>query len=156
MANTKKMVTLEGFDELEKSLSMLEKKFPYTAEQVLQKEARNIRKQIMDSYTANINKGNSIKRKQEKAKQENRVLLEKSFSVGKVMVKKGKITTAVTSRAPHYHLVEDGHELYSHGKYVGTVEGKKIVAKIMGRRSRDSDKIGQKVLDEILKEAGLD
>ena len=120
----------------------------------MQKEAKEVKKQIERAYTSNINKGASIHNKQKAAKENGRILLEKSFSVGRVMFKESGITTAVTSRAPHYHPVEDGHMVYSHGVFTGKrAEGKKIVATIMARRSRDSAKIGQEVIDKIIKEA---
>ena len=41
-------------------------------------------------------------------------------------------------------------------RQVGEVRGKKTVAKYMAQRAEHAELIGQELLDEILKEAGID
>lgn len=134
------------------------KQFPYSAETVLKKEARELKKQIMNAYV-----GSTIKSKRKNwkksLKKDSKTALEKSFSPGNVIKSGSKYTTAVTSKAPHYHLVEDGHDesgWYARQENAKPIPGKKIVAKIMARRSENADEIGQRVLDELLKKAGLE
>ena len=95
--------------------------------------------------------------------------LENSFRQGKVVKNGSGYSVAVTSKAPHYHFYEDGHALVSHGrkskngkikagtgKYIKDVPGRKTVARYMAQRSEYSELIGQELLNEILKDAGLD
>lgn len=152
---------LKGAGELEKAIENAVKQFPYSTEKVLKSEAREIKKQITNSYVGDVLKSKHKGDKWKKAlKKKNKTSLEKSFQPGKVIHSGSKYTTAVTSKAPHYHLVEGGHEAsgWYKDKYSNAdpIKGKKIVAKIMGRRSSKSAEIGQKVLDEILKDAGLE
>lgn len=151
-------VDLADTGELEKAFEKAAKMFPQSTENVLKKEAREIKKQITNAYV-----GSAIKSKRKNwkksLKNKKKTSLEKSFSPGKVIKSGNKYTTAVTSKAPHYHLVEDGHKesgWYAEQADAKPVKGKKIVAKIMARRSERSEEIAQRVLDEILKDAGLE
>lgn len=151
-------VELSGFVELDNSLRKAQRQFPYTAERVLKSETRNLKKQITNAYVGDILKSRR-KNWKKSLKNKPKTSLEKSFQVGQVMKKGNNYTNAVVSKAPHYHLVEDGHEpggWYAKQKGAERVRGKKIAAKIMSRRSRDAEQIGERVLDQILKEAGLD
>lgn len=148
----------EGLRELIEAFDKATKQFPHSAENILKKEARMIKKQVTDSYI-----GSTIKSKRKNwkksLKKKDAKTLEKSFSPGKVIKHGSKYTTAVVSKAPHYHLVEDGHKesgWYAKQADSEPIKGKKIVAKIMARRSEKSGEIGQRLLDEILKDAGLD
>lgn len=151
---------VEGTGELEKALKDAARQFPYSAEKALQKETREIKKEITNTYINDI----LISRHSDKygwrkrLKSKKKTQLEKSFSPGKVIFHGDKITSAVTSKAPHYHLVEEGHEpggWYGRQLNAKRVEGKKIVAKIMSRRSENSQEMGERVLNEIFKRAGL-
>lgn len=149
---------VEGAKDLIKALEKAEKRFPASAEAVLKSEAKTASKDIK-------------KRTGEEAKGHGKKpgTLKKSFRPGKVMKRGSNYTTAVTTTAPHYHLFEEGHELYAHnrknkkgrgkpgtGQKIGHVEGRKTVARYMAQRSDDSEKIGMRLLDEILKDAGLE
>lgn len=136
----------KAMDDLEFSVISMMKKFPVEAEKVLKYEAKLVRGLIRENVDA-VTKGHGKKPG----------TLKRGFSVGKVYHQKGKITVAVTARAPHYHLVEEGHEVYSHGDYTEKeAPGKKIVAQVMARRSENSEEIAERVLKNILEEAGLD
>lgn len=148
---------IEGLGELEKAMEKATKQFPYSTEKILKKEAREIKKQVTNAYVGNLVKSKRKKWKKSLEKKSTKSL-EKSFSPGKVIKHGNKYTTAVTSKAPHYHLVEDGHEesgWYAEQSDAKPVSGKKIVAKIMARRSENAEKMGEELLNEILKEAGL-
>ena len=80
-------------------------------------------------------------------------------------------TVSVDSKAPHYHLVEEGHDMYTlsnwkkagdrrrfYGdtKLAGEVPGRKFVARYMAARAeRASLLMAEATLDKILKGAGL-
>lgn len=97
------------------------------------------------------------------------VRLAESFRQGKVIRSGTNYTVAVTTKAPHYHLYEEGHDLVTHnrknrwgkgkpgtGRKVGKVYAKKTVGKYMARRSEYSEAIGQELLNSILEDAGFD
>lgn len=144
---------------LDTAFEKVAKQFPYSAEKVLKKEAQELKKQITNAYVGSTIKSKRKNWKRSLKNKDSKTALEKSFSPGKVIKSGSKYTTAVTSKAPHYHLVEDGHDeggWYAKQANAKPVPGKKIVAKIMARRSEKSDEIGRKLLDELLKDAGLE
>lgn len=153
------------FSDLEKSLETASKQFPDSAEKVLKKEAKNIAKDLKGRVNSEA-KGHHYAKPKNEAKPKP---LAESFRQGKVIRSGSKMTVAVTSSAPHYHLYELGHDMVTHkrknkrgkgmigsNRKVGVVKGKKTVAKYMAQRSDHAELIGQELLDEILKEAGLD
>lgn len=154
---------VSGFDDLNEALGVAQKQFPASAEKILKKEARNLTKDIKKNVAERIN-GHGKKAGS----------LERGFKPGRVILRGSNYTSAVVSDhkiAPHYHLVEEGHELwkYSHWtkgkdgkrkwygkqKHLKAVRGKKIVAQVMARRSEYSELIAMELLDSILEEAGL-
>ena len=130
--------------EFIKAMESTAKQYPASAEKVLKKEARNIAKDLKGRVNSEAEGHHYISpRSEEKPKP-----LAQSFRQGKVIRSGSKMTVAVTSSAPHYHLYEEGQ--------VGEVRGKKTVAKYMAQRAEHAELIGQELLDEILKEAGID
>lgn len=158
----------KGF--LSENLEKAAKQFPHSTEKVLKKEARNIAKDLKKRVQQEA-KGHHYHGKVT-SEQESEIIknrLENSFRQGKVVKNGSEYSVAVTSKAPHYHFYEDGHALVSHsrkskngkakagtGKYIKDVPGRKTVARYMAQRSEYSELIGQELLNEILKDAGLD
>lgn len=144
--------------DLEKSLKIASRQFPASAEIVLKKESRNIAKDLKGRVDSEA-KGHHYAGQEATHKP-----LAKSFRQGKVMRSGSKVTVAVTTTAPHYHLYEEGHAMITHKskdgthglRQVGEVKGKKTVAKYMSQRADHAELIGQELLQEILKEAGFD
>lgn len=149
----------QGIEDLEKSFEMVQKKFPYYTEQVLNREATQMSKDIGDKVSREV-KGHG----------EKPGTLESSFRRGKSIYKRGKYTNAVLTKAPHYHLVEEGHDLYKFPhwkktggkrKYYGSVKfnkkvpGRKFVARYMAARSQYSHLFAEDILEQVLKKAGL-
>lgn len=157
---------LKGFEELADSLEKVEKRFPASTETVLKRETRITAKSIKENTIRRIKKHGKHDLENKKDK-----YLQDSFSSGKITKKGNHYTNAAVSSAPHYHLVEEGHDLYSHykkdekgkrklgtAKKIGEVEGKKIVAQVMAKRAEaeTAQAMGERLLNEIFKEAGFD
>lgn len=144
--------------DLEKSLKIASRQFSASAEIVLKKESRNIAKDLKGRVDSEA-KGHHYAGQGATHKP-----LAESFRQGKVMRSGSKVTVAVTTTAPHYHLYEEGHAMITHKskdgthglRQVGEVKGKKTVAKYMSQRADHAELIGQELLQEILKEAGFD
>lgn len=144
--------------DLEKSLKIASRQFPASAEIVLKKESRSIAKDLKGRVDSEA-KGHHYAGQGATHKP-----LAESFRQGKVMRSGSKVTVAVTTTAPHYHLYEEGHAMITHKskdgthglRQVGEVKGKKTVAKYMSQRADHAELIGQELLQEILKEAGFD
>lgn len=151
--------------DITKALEKASKQFPASAETVLKKESKNIAKDLKGRIDSEAKGHHYISPRSESKPKP----LAKSFRKGKVIKSGSKITVAVTTTAPHYHLYEEGHEMVTHkrknkrgrgmigsNRKVGEVKGMKSVAKYMAQRADHAELIGQELLDEILKEAGLD
>lgn len=151
--------------DLEKALEIASKQFPASAETTLKKESKNIAKDLKGRVNSEA-KGHHYISPRSEAKPKP---LAKSFRQGKVIRSGNKVTVAVTTIAPHYHLYEEGHEMVTHkqknkrgkgiigsNRKVGEVKGKKTVARYMAQRSEHAELLGMEVLEDILKEAGLD
>lgn len=151
---------ITGDGEIAKAMERALEQFPASAEKTLKKEARNIAKDLGTRVRTEA-KGHHYPTSKNK--------LEDSFRQGKVIRSGKNYTVAVTSKAPHYHLYEEGHDMVSHnrknrrgkgkpgtGRKVGVVKGRKTVTKYMARRSEYSEAIGQELLNTILEDAGLD
>ena len=151
--------------ELERALETASRQFPASSETVLKKESRSIAKDLKGRVDSEAEGHHYISPRSEKEPKP----LAKSFRQGKVIRSGNKVTVAVTTVAPHYHLYEEGHAMITHkrknkrgkgmigsNRKVGEVKGKKTVAKYMAQRADHAELIGQELLDEILREAGLD
>lgn len=154
--------------ELIQAMEKATKQYPASAEKVLKKEAKNIAKDLQGRVNSEA-KGHHYRRGENSSDEETQKPLSESFRQGRVIRSGSKMTIAVTSSAPHYHLYELGHDMVTHnrkdkkgrgkagtGKKVGEVKGRKTVARYMAQRADHAELIGQELLDEILKEAGID
>jgi hypothetical protein len=136
---------VKGLDELLKDVEIAGELFPKEMKKALREESKIAKKEFMQEYSKKI-KGHGSKPG----------TLKKSFTVGRVIKKGNKFTTAVMSNAPHFHHVEDGHALYSHGKYAGKkVDGRHIVSDYMDNFEKNMDKVAKRVLDKVMEEAEL-
>ena len=151
--------------DITNALEKTSKQFPASAEVVLKKESKNVAKDLKSRVNSEA-KGHHYVSPRSESKPKP---LAKSFRQGKVIRSGNKITVAVTTTAPHYDLYEEGHEMVTHkrknkkgkgmigsNRKVGEVKGKKTVARYMAQRADHAELIGQELLNEILKEAGLD
>ena len=92
--------------DLIQSMDNAAKQYPASAERVLKKEARNIAKDLKGRVNSEAEGHHYISpRSEEKPKP-----LAQSFRQGKVIRSGSKMTVAVTSSAPHYHLYVLGHD----------------------------------------------
>lgn len=147
-------VEISGMDELCKEIEKLAEKYPDAAEAAVKKEAKIVVSMIRTEVDGKI-KGHGSRPG----------ALRKGFKVGGIKNFSNKMVAVITSSAPHYHLVEEGHDLYTHlqkgrsgkGKIgsnvkIGEVKPKKIVAKVMAIRSEEAEEMAIRVLEEILRD----
>lgn len=106
---------IEGLNEVEHGLSTLVKESKVAANQGLIGIARELRK------TARSRTPDSGKASKQK--------LKKKYYIRTVEKTDSNVTVMVGNSAPHFHLVELGHELIIGGKNCGFVEGKHFFEK---------------------------
>lgn len=143
------------FDELRETLEKVAKKYPDYAEKELKKEGREFSKavrkkalSVTDKHTGNLTKGFRLG----PVKHINGVILEEFMAEGR--------------KNPHWHLVENGHEiitpfkkngkkLKNGGKCVGFVPGKRIVSAVLKNWGGKHEERLRRVLERVKDDAGL-
>lgn len=149
-----------GFDELEKAFNRLEKRYPNQADALLMAQGQAVNKRTKQLTPVKTRK------------------LRNSWRLKKVkLYKGGKVRVVrVQSSAPHAHLIEYGHDIYTTGgrktgkvarynavqrlargiKKHGRVEGKHMLEKSMNEARTRFSRDAQKLLDKLIESEDLD
>ena len=101
--------------ELIQAMEKATKQYPASAEKVLKKEAKNIAKDLQKRVNSEV-KGHHYRQGKNSGDEETQKPLSESFRQGRVIRSGSKMTIAVTSSAPHYHLYELGHDMVTHNR----------------------------------------
>lgn len=145
--------TLKGFDELQDDLKKAIDFYPQKAEEALQKNGEEFKKRVKNitlrvttKHTGNITKGFKVTKV---------TGFRENMECHFMAEGKGK-------KNPHFHLVENGHDVYAGGKggkiasKVGYVPGKHMVRQAAEEYQQELPVQLEQVLDDILKGAHLD
>lgn len=139
----------EGLEELESDLKKAIKKYPATMQDGLKNIAKDFKKSVRKRTPDGQNHKGDIATK-----------LRKKFHIK--MRDEGLISEAnIYNDAPHFHLVENGHQLVrggklgKGGKVVGFVQGKHMMEKTKDEYEEIVPERFKKILDDILKESDL-
>ena len=108
-------IRIEGLGAVEKGLNDIVKASKVAANQGLMGIAREFRKSAR-KRTPDSGKAHKAK-------------LKKKYYIKTVEKTNDNVTVMVGNSAPHYHLVERGHELIIHGNNVGFVAGQHMFEK---------------------------
>lgn len=140
-------IEIRGLNEITEKVSKFVKKCPDKAGDFLRKQALITRGKVVKEAKSAVNVDTSNKRSLGK---------QKSYTVSQV---KGYGTgqyVELTANAPHFHLIEHGHELVSHsGRPIGWVPGYLIMDAVRKKRRVEMPKEFETMVDNALKEAGL-
>lgn len=138
----------EGLEEFERDLKNAIKKAPAQAEETLielAKEFKNSAKKKADSELKHIKREGDSKK----------YAIKRRW--GHKLVDDGLgATVLVWNSAPHFHLVENGHNLVRKGRIIGFVPGKHIMEKTRNDYKDIVPERFEKMVDDILKESDLD
>ena len=105
--------TWRNFDEFMSRIKEVEKEFPKTSEQYLRRIGNKLKKKAKGATPVGKQK------KADKKRMKNRWSSKIAGGLGDF-----GLEYQLHSKAPHFHLVERGHILYTHKKYKGYVQGK--------------------------------
>ncbi len=139
--------SFEGLEEFERDFKKAIKKAPVSVEETLIELAKEFK--------------NSAKKKaRSELKHTRREGDDKKKAIGRKwghkLVNDGLGATAlVWNSAPHFHLIEDGHNLVRGGRVIGFVPGKHIMEKTRNDYKDIVPKRFEKMIDDILKESDL-
>lgn len=140
-------LNFEGIEELQESFQELVKKYPDRAGEILQENAKKLRKEAAQDM-----------REHKKSKKESKKSLTKPGSYGISPIKRfgENQYIEIKAKSPHFHLVEHGHVLHPRGgRAAGFVQGKHMMENAVKRYEGNAVKKTKEMVDALLKEAGL-
>lgn len=137
---------ISGMEELTEELQKAVKIYPDCAEKMLEEKAIEFKKKVAERYKRIIKRRRTGK-------------LTRGFRISKV---KGfrtnmEIDFMAESKAnPHFHLVENGHEMVTRsGNSLGRIDGYHVVEKTRSDYGRVMLLATAAMIDDILRESGL-
>ena len=157
-------INVEGFEELADLFKKLVKKYPDRAGELLQKNARELRKDVVKNV-----------KKETKPDKENKKSLARagSYKISPIRGYGIKQFVEISAKSPHFHLVEHGHDSImppfhgvkgkkgkripnkNPGQKVGFVQGRHMMATAVRKMEIKMPQTLLKMVDELLKEDGF-
>ena len=140
--------SFEGLEEFEQDLKKAIRKAPIQAKETLVEVAKDFKK-------------SAKKRAKSETKHVKRSGDGEKWAIarkwGHKLVDDGVGATAlVWNSAPHFHLVENGHQVVRGGRVVGFAPGKHIMEKTRNEYEDIVPERFEKMVDDILRESDLD
>lgn len=140
-------MSIDGMDELVESLERLIRKYPDKAGELLQKNAKKLRKDVITNVKEDTKTTGKTKRSLSKTS---------SYSVSPVKGYGTSQYVEISAKSPHFHLVEHGHVLKSHsGQTIGFVQGRHMMENAVKKREEHMDKDLERMISQLLKEERL-
>ena len=134
---------IDGLDELEKDLMKAQEEFPKEMRSELRKIANEFKREcIKKTPQAQHHRGNP------------KSALRKKYGT-RTIQNDDETLALVFNSAPHFHLVEKGHELVKNGKTIGWVPGKHMMEQTRNEFAPKVPEKFEKALDNVLKKNGL-
>jgi hypothetical protein len=138
---------ITGVEELTRQFEELSVRFPDKAGDLLRKDARQLRKAIVESAKNLTDTDGTSKRSLGKTG---------SYRVSQVKGIGIMQYVEISAKSPHFHLVEHGHVLKSHsGATIGYVQGKHFLEKAANAYEREMKQHVETMVDALLREGGL-
>lgn len=139
--------SIEGLEELERDLRKAVEIAPVQVEETLVKIAKEF-------------KASAKKKAESDLKHVDRDSGSEKYAIGrkwghKLVGDRLGAAALVWNSAPHFHLVEDGHQLVRGGRVIGFVPGKHIMEKTQNEYKDIVPERFEKMVDDILGECGL-
>lgn len=141
-------LTFDGMEELTDALGDLARKYPDRAGELLQKNARELRKEVVRK-TRDLTRSNGSSKKS--------LGRVGSYKISPVLGYGENQYVEVSAKAPHFHLVEHGHNKYDfHGNPTGGfVSGKHMMREAVKIHEEKFPETVSGMVDTLLKEEGL-
>lgn len=139
---------VSGLDDLIESFQELSRQYPDASGDMLRKDGRLLRKEITKKAEelTDTDKGNRWS-----------LAKEGSYSVSKPQGWGDNRYVEICAKAPHFHLVEHGHEKYDfHGNDTGEwVHGKHFLQKAVKEYREEMPRNVERMIDGVLKKEGF-
>lgn len=145
-------IEISGLDELSEDLRRIARKFPDRAGEELQKEAKELRKDVVamvknDTDEHLTKDGEKTKRSLTKAS---------SYEISPVQGFNERQFVDISAKSPHFHLLENGHLLVSHkGRVIGFVPGYHFMDRARKECSKKLPERMEKMVNHLLESENL-
>ena len=140
--------SFDGLEEFQHALEKAIQKAPAQAEQTLLEVAKEFKASAK-------RKANSALKHVEREGDDKKRAIKRRWGHNMVDDRLGA-TVLVWNSAPHFHLVENGHNLVRGGRVIGFVPGKHIMEKTRHEYEDTVPERFEKMVEDVLKESGLD
>ena len=140
--------SFDGLEEFQHALEKAIQKAPAQAEQTLLEVAKEFK-------TSAKRKANSELKHVKREGDDKKWAIKRRWGHKQVDDRLGA-TVLVWNSAPHFHLVENGHNLVRGGRVIGFVPGKHIMEKTRHEYEDIVPERFEKMVEDVLKESGLD
>lgn len=145
-------IEISGLDELATDLRSVVRKYPDRAGEELQKEAKELRKDVVvmvknDTDEHLTKDGEKTKRSLTKAS---------SYEISPVQGFNERQFVNISAKAPHFHLLENGHQLVSHkGRVIGFVPGYHFMDRARKEHAKKLPERMEKMVNHLLESENL-
>lgn len=140
--------SFDGLEEFQHALEKAIQKAPAQAEQTLLEVAKEFKASAK-------RKANSELKHVKREGDDKKWAIKRRWGHKQVDDRLGA-TVLVWNSAPHFHLVENGHNLVRGGRVIGFVPGKHIMEKTRHEYEDIVPERFEKMIEDVLKESGLD
>lgn len=138
---------IDGMEELKETMKRLAKKYPDDAGNLLVKNARKLRKDVVKNVKKNTTPTGKKERYPMHKISSYEISQVKGYGAGQFI--------QIKAKPPQFHLVENGHNLVIGGKVVGFVRGKHIMENSIKKANVEFPETVSAMVDELLKKEGL-
>lgn len=140
-------ITIDGLDELTEALENAIKKYPDKAGDLLRLNARRFRKVVV-SETKRLTKSKGTSKRS--------LAKVGSYKVSKVYGVGLSQAVDISTKSPHFHLVEHGHlQKNKKGEVIGFVQGRHQFDSAIKKHNREFHDRAEKMIEELLREEDL-
>ena len=144
-----RQVVLEGIDDFEKlakDFKKVVKKYPDRCAKLLRKDAGSLRYNVVKKSKEVLN----INPKSAKS-----LGYARNYKISQVKGFGYNMYIEITSKSPHFHLVEKGHNLVKDGQIIGWVNGRFQMETTVKKYQEELPRSVKKMVDQLLNECGL-
>lgn len=145
-------IEISGLDELAEDFRIVARKYPDRAGEELRKEAKELRKDVIamvenDTDEHLTKDGSKTKRSLTKAS---------SYEISPVQGFNERQFVDISAKSPHFHLLENGHQLVSHkGRVLGFVPGYHFMDRARKDHAKKLPERMEKMVNNLLESENL-
>ena len=145
-------IEISGLDELATDLRSVVRKYPDRAGEELQKEAKELRKDVITMVQNDTDEHLT----KDGAKTKRSLTKASSYEISPVQGFNERQFVDVSAKSPHFHLLENGHQLVTHrGQAIGFVPGYHFMDRARKNHAKKLPERMEKMVNNLLESENL-